>query len=105
MNPESQVWGVIFLGVGAGFLACIFVELASGRGPRLNRALIGIGLAILDIILYFVFVGIAIQAMVGSDPSKGLSGAGFVIVTILAAWVVPAVRLWWLRRGGPPGAA
>ena len=32
-DPFAQVFAAFFLGIGAGFLACIVVELAAGPGP------------------------------------------------------------------------
>ncbi len=97
MTPEAQVFGAIFLGVVAGFLACIVVELACGRGTWLVRAAIGAGFAIMDVLLYFVFLNITIQVGIATGPSTSSSGAGPLILVTLAAWVVPAARLWWLR--------
>jgi hypothetical protein len=34
VNPESRVYAAIFLGVAAGFLACIVVELGCGAARR-----------------------------------------------------------------------
>ena len=102
MSPEGQVFGAMFLGVMAGFLACIVVELAYGRGTRLKRGAIGLAIAILDLLLYVAFLNITINVGVAAGPSAPSSGPGPVILVTLAAWIVPAARLWWLRRGGPP---
>jgi hypothetical protein len=102
-DPYADVFGAIFLGVGAGFLACIVVELAAGRGIWYRRLAIGVGFAFLNFFLYILFLNILIQMSIASGPSTSESGGRPVIVAILAAWAVPAVRLGWLlRRRRPP---
>ena len=99
MSPEPQVAEIIFFGVAAGFLACIVVELACGRGGWLERAAIGLAFAVVNVLLYLALVNITINLMVATGPATTSSGPGPVYVAILAAWVLPAARLWWLRRG------
>ncbi len=103
-DPYAQVFGAIMLGVAAGFLACIVVELAFGRGAWYKRAAIGFAFAILDVVLYLVFLNVSIQVSIASGSSSP-SNAGPVIVAVLAAWVVPAARLGWLLRRRPAPSA
>jgi hypothetical protein len=78
------------------------VELAWGRGAWPLRTALGVGFSILDLALYLAFVNITITVGVALGPPASSSGAGPLILFTLAAWVVPAARLWWLRRGPPP---
>jgi hypothetical protein len=101
-DPYAQAFAAIFFGIGAGFLACIVVELAAGRGGWLKRAAVGVAFTILDAAAYLVFINILITVAVASGPSTSASGPGPVILVTLAAWVVPALRLAWLLRTRRP---
>jgi hypothetical protein len=101
-DPYAQVWEMWFFAVAGGCLACIVVELAAGKTPWYVRLAIGVGFAILNIILYMVFLNVLIQVAVASGPSGSSSGNGTFILIMLAAWVVPVARLGWLLRKPPP---
>ena len=88
-DPYAQSFQAIFLAVGGGFLACIVVELAAGRGGWGRRAAIGVAFAILDVVVYLAILSILIKA-------------GPLMVWVLAAWVIPAARLYWLLDKRPP---
>jgi len=90
-DPYAQTFGMWFLAVAGGCVACVVVELAAGDARGFTRLAIGVAFAVLDAVLYLAFLGVLIRA------------APFFI-WILAAWVVPAARLWWLlrRRPAPP---
>jgi hypothetical protein len=101
-DPYAQAFEMWFLAVGGGCLACIVVELAAGKTRWTARLAIGVGFAVLNIFLYVVFLNILIQAAIALGPAESSSGSGPFILLMLAAWVLPAMRLWWLLRRRPP---
>jgi hypothetical protein len=100
-DPYAQAFAGLFFVVGAGFLACIVVELAAGQGGWGKRAAVGMAFAILDAVTYVAFLNILITVSIAIGPSTSSSGPGPVILIALAAWVVPALRLYWLRKKRP----
>ena len=99
----GQVFGAMFLAIVAGFVACIVVELAFGRGSAGQRAAIGVGFALLDAVLFLAFMQVVIRIGIASGPSQSASGPLPVVLFCLAAWIVPVWRAWWLKR--PPPAS
>lgn len=88
--------------VAAGFLACIAVELAFGKGGWPLRLALGLSLALVDFLLFFLFVGLVIKVGIATGPSRPDQGAGPVLLlAMLLPWVLPGARLWWLRRDAP----
>ena len=78
------------------------MELACGTGRWPKRAAIGVGFAVVDAALYLALVNLTITLGVATGPPTSPSGPGPLVFMALAAWIVPAARFWWLRRGAPP---
>jgi hypothetical protein len=87
-DPAAQAFETWFLAVAGGCLACVVVELAAGKGAWQARLAMGVGFALLNGLLYLALLSMLIQV------------APFIVL-MLVAWVVPAARLWWLRRAPP----
>jgi hypothetical protein len=98
MDPYAEAFAGLLLVVGTGFLACIVVELAAGQGSKMARAVVGLFFAIADLVAYVAFINVLLVSSRGSPPDATPSGEGPVILVALAAWVVPVLRLVWLRR-------
>ena len=96
-NPYGNVLAIGFLAVGGGVLACPIVELAFGKGGKGQRLAIGIGLAVVDILVFLVFMQIWITAGIASGPSSS-SGPGSLILVVLVPWIIPVARAIMLRR-------
>ncbi len=101
-EPYAQAFAGLFFVVAGGFLACIVVELAAGSGGMFGRAAVGVGFAIADAVLFMVFLNLLIRASIGSPAPATSSGPLPVVLTALAAWVVPVLRLVWLKRKKRP---
>ncbi len=91
-DPAAQAFEMWFFGVAGGCLACVAVELAAGKARWPMRLAMGVLLAIVNAILYLACIGVLIRLPVGS-----------FIPLMLAAWILPAARLWWLRRAPAKG--
>ena len=87
-----------FLVVSGGVLACPIVELALGRGGWGKRLAIGIGLGVVDILVFLVSMQMWITAGIQSGPSQPASGPGSLIMIALVPWIIPAARAFMLRR-------
>jgi hypothetical protein len=98
----GQVIGAMMFAIVLGFLACIWVELSAGQGTTGQRFAVGVAFAFFDAILFFTFLRITMQVAIASGPSQTSSGAGPLILFCLAAWIVPGLRLWWLKRARRP---
>jgi hypothetical protein len=87
-----------FLVIGGGFLACPIVELSFGKGGVGQRLAIGIGLAVVDILVFLVVMQIWITAGIALGPSQSSSGPGSLILIALVPWIIPVARSIMLRR-------
>jgi hypothetical protein len=94
-DPYEQVWETIFLGVASGLAACVVVELACGQGSWFVRAALGVFFAVIDLVLYVLFISLSIQLSIHA-PSSSSPGYGPLVAATLAPWLVPAARLAWL---------
>ena len=74
------------------------VELIFGRGVWWTRLAIGVGFTVLDVALYLACLKLAINVLIATGPPSSSSGPAPLVFMALAAWIVPAARLWWLRR-------
>lgn len=97
-SPYGEVLGLLLLGVGGGVLACPIVELAFGKGGKGQRLAIGIGLAILDIVLFVVALQVLIAGSIALGPSQSSGGPGFLIMIALVPWILPVARAIMLLR-------
>jgi hypothetical protein len=96
-SAYGDLLGLLLLGVGGGVLACPIVELSFGKGGKGERLLIGIGLAIIDVVVFLA----ALQALIAGAMALGPSssgGPGMIIVIALIPWIIPVARAIMLRR-------